>query len=388
MLTDMTGFTAATLRQTRGENARMLALHDALLLPLVKAFGGLRVKTIGDAYLVVFGAPTEALLCGAAIQDRLWDYNQRVPEAERMGVRVAVSFGEVRIVKAPGGMDVFGDAVNLAARVEGEALPGDVWFTEGVQCVADLESVPSEEIGRRQLKGLPGEVRLFRVARHAGEGSWPASPPYGNAALAMVRWLPPPEPDYLARLGDMARPAARWRARLLVRALALALLVAAAAAGALWYRVPRPERLIRQGRYEEARAAVQVLAVEKGSESPQVLFLRGRVEAASADAGKGGSLRTAFQLWSRGVALGSADALSALEREARAGECGRRQLATKALADARSRRASRALERIAAEDPAPAGPEDALRRLASLLRGERCGTGDVAREGLRALEPR
>src|SRR3990172_9207094 len=164
MLTDMKGFTAATIRQTRDENARMLALHDALLMPVVKAFGGLRVKTIGDAYLVVFGAPTEALLCGMAIQDRLWDYGQRVVEAERMEVRVVVSIGEVRIVKDGGGVDVFGEAVNLAARVEGEALPGDVWFTEAVYWAADRRRVPFEEIGYRELKGFPEKLRLFRVA--------------------------------------------------------------------------------------------------------------------------------------------------------------------------------------------------------------------------------
>src|SRR5512146_2730632 len=90
MLTDMKGFTAATSRQSRAENARMLAFQDALLLPVVRAFGGRRVKTIGDAYLVLFDAPTAALLCGMAIQDRLWDYDRRVPEEERIEVRVVL----------------------------------------------------------------------------------------------------------------------------------------------------------------------------------------------------------------------------------------------------------------------------------------------------------
>jgi len=393
MLTDMKGFTAATIRQTRDQNAHMLALHDALLFPLVRAFGGLRVKTIGDAYLVVFEAPTQALFCGMAIQDRLWDYNQRVAEDLRMDLRVAVSFGEVRIVKDRGGGDVFGEAVNLAARVEGEAPPGDIWFTEAVYWVADRSSVPMEEMGRRQLKGLPEAVRLFRVARDAAAcGTESSRPPYRNAGLALVRWLPPPEPRYLARLADVARPASRWRARLLVRAVGVALFaatfIAVAAAAGLWLRLSRPERLIHLGRHEEARAALEVLVAKKGSESPQVLFLRGLVEAASADAGPGGSVPTAFQLWSRGVALGSDDALAALAREARAGDCGRRSLATRALADARTRRAADALESIAAEEPPPAGREDALHGTAAAPPAERCGTGDIARQGLRAIERR
>jgi class 3 adenylate cyclase len=388
MLTDMKGFTAATIRQTRDENARMLALHDALLMPVVKAFGGLRVKTIGDAYLVLFGAPTEALLCGMAIQDRLWDYGQRVAEAERMEVRVAVSFGEIRIVKDGGGVDVFGEAVNLAARVEGEALPGDVWFTEAVYWVADRRRVPFESIGYRELKGLPEKVRLFRVARTVvGGGSEPLAAPYGNAGLALVKWLTPPDPEGMARTREVTRPASGWRARLLGRALLLALLLAGAASAGFWFHLPRAERLIRMGRYDEARAALHALALQQGADSPQVLFLRGRVELAGAGAARGESSRTAFQLWSRALAAGSEEALSALEREAGANDCGRRRLATRALADAHSKAALRALEHIAAEEPPPAEPETAPGGAMRLHGDEQCGTGDLARQGLRALLP-
>ena len=78
MITDIKGFTAKTSRQTREENALMLRRHDALLVPVLRAFGGRRIKTMGDAFLVVFSSPTNSLLCGMAIQDRLWDYNRRV----------------------------------------------------------------------------------------------------------------------------------------------------------------------------------------------------------------------------------------------------------------------------------------------------------------------
>ena len=90
MFTDIKGFTEKTSRQTRQENALMLARHDALLLPVVRGFGGRRVKTIGDAFLVVFESPTASVLCGMALQDRLWDYNRRVPAEDRIDVRVAI----------------------------------------------------------------------------------------------------------------------------------------------------------------------------------------------------------------------------------------------------------------------------------------------------------
>src|SRR5690349_19612214 len=113
MFTDIEGFTERTSRQTRGENERMLRRHDALLLPVIHALGGRRVKTIGDAYLVVFESAQAALRCGAAIQDRLFEYNRGASELDRIGLRIAINAGEVRLSSS----DVYGEAVNVAARV-------------------------------------------------------------------------------------------------------------------------------------------------------------------------------------------------------------------------------------------------------------------------------
>lgn len=232
MLTDMKGYTAATSRQTRQENARMLALHDALLLPVVQAFGGQLLKRIGDALLVLFDAPTEALLCAMAIQDRLWDHGRRVAEDQRIEVRVAVSLGEVRFSAEAGREDVFGEAVNLAARVEELAESGEIWFTEAVYWVADRGLVPHEELGWRELRGLPEKVRLFRVLRAPGaEG-----PPYGDAGLAYVAGLEAPAPERLAR--RIARRRRPWLRRTLLALGAVALLGAAGlAVRGLWPRL-------------------------------------------------------------------------------------------------------------------------------------------------------
>jgi adenylate cyclase len=382
MLTDMKGFTAATSRQSRAENARMLALQDALLLPVVQAFGGGRVKTIGDAYLVLFSSPTAGLLCGMALQDRLWDYNRRAPEAERIEVRVVLSLGEVRLVgpaKRP--TDVYGEAVNLASRVEAEAEAGEIWFTEAVRLVADSGEVPADEVGLRALKGFLDPVRLYRVAR---SGSGLDEPPYGGFALARVAGLPPPEPARLARH-------VRWREGLLFRLAGalhgstgpmLALLVLALLAGGGWvgwrWWHDRPERLIGEGRYQEALALIEARAAREGRDAPDVLFLRGRLEKARADAEAGGRVEVAFQLWARAVAEGSPAALAALTAESRSPACARRLLAARAMADTGSEVVRPALEQMAREEP-PAG-------LLGFVPGtERCGAGDVAREGLEAL---
>ncbi len=156
---DIAGFTERTSRQSRAESEAWLRRYEELLLPLVRAFGGRRVKTIGDAYLCAFASPTNALHFGMAAQDRLFEHNVKAPEAERIHIRVAVNTGEVRLQRG----DVFGEPVNIAARVEGVAPAGEIWFTEAVYLAMTKSEVPAEEVGLRALKGVPEPVRLYRV---------------------------------------------------------------------------------------------------------------------------------------------------------------------------------------------------------------------------------
>jgi class 3 adenylate cyclase len=389
MLTDMKGFTAATSRQSRAENALMLALLDELVLPVVRAFRGRRVKTIGDAYLVLFDSPTAALLCGTAVQDRLWDHARRVPPEERIEVKVVVSLGEVRLVG--GGAvprDVYGEAVNLAARVEAEAAAGEVWFTEAARLVADPGQIVSDDLGTRSLKGIAEEVRLFRV-RPAGDGG--AAPPYGNVALGRVVGVAEPDPRILARaMRRRSSPlfvVGRAGAELLAAVplgLAATLLVALLAAGGAWYFTSTSvERQIARGDLAGAEKAIEARAAERGEGDPKVLYLRGRLGAARAEAGRG-SLRDAFHWWTRAVVAGSGDALDALDDEGEAWECDRRRLAARALAETRSPEALAVLRRIDEREPAAS---DALGRVKHLLGADgQCGAGDVAREAIRIIE--
>jgi serine/threonine-protein kinase len=174
VFTDIVGYTARTGRQSREENARMLAEHDRLLLPLVRAFGGRRVKSIGDALLLTFRSPTDSVLCGMALQDCLAQRNAPLPEAERLVIRVAISLGEVRLERG----DVFGEPVNVAARVEHETPPGEIWLTEAVQLSMNRAEAPLLEVGTRELKGISQPVRIYCVQR-AETGL-----PFGGQALA------------------------------------------------------------------------------------------------------------------------------------------------------------------------------------------------------------
>jgi class 3 adenylate cyclase len=199
VFTDIKGFSERTGRQSHEENKRMLRLHDALLMPVFRAFDGRLVKTIGDAFLVVFPSPTRAVLCGVAIQDRLWDYNRRVPAPDQIHVRVAINLGEVREEKG----DVFGEPVNIAARVETIAEAGEVLFTEAIYLAMNKAEVPAEEAGTHQLKGISTPIRVWRVPR--GQYKLEAAPPegeqapYGGLGLSRAGRLPPSDPESLSK---------------------------------------------------------------------------------------------------------------------------------------------------------------------------------------------
>jgi len=391
MLTDMKGFTAATSRQSREENAHMLALQDELVLPVVRAFRGRRVKTMGDAYLVLFASPTAALLCGMAIQDRLWDHARRVPEEDRIEVRVALSLGEVRVIGSGAvPQDVFGEAVNLAARVEAEAEAGEIWFTEAVRLVADPTQVEAEDLGTRRLKGIDEEVRLFRVRRvPRSEGE--EGPPYGNAALRRVLGLGEPEPATLARairrraspLFVAARAAAELAAAIPLRPVFVLVAAALLALGGWWFVATAVERQIARGDLAGAEAAIEARAAERGPEDPRVLYLRGRLAAARTAAGQGNA-REAYRFWTRAVVAGSGAALGALEDEAQAWECERRRMAARALGETGSPDALPALRRLDEREPAP---KETLERVKHFFGADgACGAGDLAREGIRSIE--
>ncbi len=293
VFTDIKGFTERTSRQTYEENQRMLRIHDALLTPVFKAFGGRPIKTIGDAFLVVFESPTQAVLCGVAIQDRLWDYNRRVTAEEQIHVRVAANLGEVRLEKG----DVFGEPVNIAARVEALADAGEVLFTEAVYLAMNKAEVPAEEHGLHDLKGIPEKVRVYRVpsGQYRLSASEPppseavgVQPPFGGLALARCA-LPEPEPQALtadkgtielvsslgAAAADLAREAASNVTQNSRRFVLLGAAVAALVAIASIATVAGSngiEKALRKGDWKAASALI-----EKLPEGPERDFYEGRL---------------------------------------------------------------------------------------------------------------
>lgn len=264
LLTDMKGFTAKTSRKTRSDIVEMLENHSRIVLPILQSKGGNLIKTIGDAFLMVFESPTDAVLAGIAVQDALTQYNAEKAGDDRIEVRVAINLGEVTITDG----DIFGEPVNITARIEGVADAGEVFFTEAVYLAMNKKEVPSSEVGLLQLKGIPEKIRVYRVKREHPVGTGTPDAP----APASEPFVPTPAPA--------TPPAAVMfptRASLTRRGVGLALdaLFCAILVGILFdsgHRVELKKRIHLSGQSEKklAKAPDAGVAAQGEAGSPEV----------------------------------------------------------------------------------------------------------------------
>ncbi|MBI2448238.1 adenylate/guanylate cyclase domain-containing protein [Candidatus Microgenomates bacterium] len=165
MFTDMKGFTSRTSTHTREQIESLIDSQEKLIRPIFAQYKGKIVKTIGDAFMVVFESPTNAVLCGVKIQEELLQYNAKESDDEKMEIRIGINSGEVNIR----GDDYFGEAVNIASRIESIAETNEVYFSDSVYLSMNKNEVPSAEIGVRHLKGIPDNVKVYRVLRSHDE---------------------------------------------------------------------------------------------------------------------------------------------------------------------------------------------------------------------------
>lgn len=275
LLSDMKGFTARTSSQSREENARMLALHDALLLPVVRGFGGRKVKGIGDAMLAAFQSPTDAVLCALAMQDRLALWNTGAAPGDRIEVRIALSQGELRRQNG----DLHGEPMQLALEANALADAGEVVLTDAVYLSMAKSEAATEVIGERPLRG-GGRIRLRRALRGPGKLA-----PYGGRALARLGRLP--DPARAVRLRLVADRALLFAQKRAVWAAAGLVLVAAAAGEHVSPRDPiqRAAELVAVRQPLAALAELDQLADTPRANSAPVQVVRGKAEHALGQAG-------------------------------------------------------------------------------------------------------
>lgn len=166
MFTDISGFTKHTETISRDALMSRLDTHNELLMPIIAHFEGKIVKTIGDAFLITFESPTNAVQCGLFMQHTLRKYNVEKPEPEQIHIKVSINSGEVTVTEN----DVFGDPVNVAAKIEKATNPDEIYFTEAVFLAMVKAEVPTSFVKSFRPKGAEStEIKLYRVAMDEGD---------------------------------------------------------------------------------------------------------------------------------------------------------------------------------------------------------------------------
>ncbi|MCF8068231.1 MAG: hypothetical protein K9L30_06575 [Desulfobacterales bacterium] len=161
LFTDIVGYTEKTSNISRKAHERLMASHDRILLPVLKKFRGRLIQRIGDAFLMVFKSPTDAMLCGMAMQDAVFEFNQNVEKDVEIHIRVAASLGEVRVAQK----DIFGEQVNITARIEGITPPDEIYFSDAIYMAMNKAEVPTEEVGWMNFKGIADKCRVWKIPR-------------------------------------------------------------------------------------------------------------------------------------------------------------------------------------------------------------------------------
>ena len=158
---DVVGWSRLMGDDEAGTLAALKAHRQELIDPKLGEFGGRIVKTTGDGMLVEFASAVDAVNCTTEIQAAIAERNEGVAESKRMQFRIGINLGEI-IIDTDG--DIFGDGVNIAARLEELAEPGTVNISEDVyrQLHGRLDAT-LQDLGTQELKNIKNPVRVYRV---------------------------------------------------------------------------------------------------------------------------------------------------------------------------------------------------------------------------------
>ncbi len=158
--TDVVGYSRLIETDEAGTLARLADLRRSVIDPAVAAHHGRIVKEIGDGLLIEFVSVVEAVRCGVEIQDGAARSNSDAGPERQIQLRIGVNVGDVVVE----GGDIFGDGVNIAARLEALAEPGSIYLSQAArdQLEGKLALSP-EDLGEQQLKNIARPVRVFRL---------------------------------------------------------------------------------------------------------------------------------------------------------------------------------------------------------------------------------
>ena len=216
LLADVVGYSRLMSVDEEGTHLRLTDYVKILIEPAVAEHRGRLVRSMGDGMLVEFDSALDAVRCGVDIQRALTE-QESLETNQRIQLRIGINTGDVIVDER----DIYGNSINIAARLEGLAEPGQIYVTRSVR--DQLRGYPTlafEDRGERRVKNIERPIRVFRVDYDQQPR---ASPP---SALAVARRL----------YRTACRPSRRWA--LLTAALIAVSGILAMAAPPIWRASP------------------------------------------------------------------------------------------------------------------------------------------------------
>jgi TolB-like protein/class 3 adenylate cyclase/tetratricopeptide (TPR) repeat protein len=169
---DVAGYSRLMGADEEGTLARLKAHRKTLSDPKIVEHRGRIVKTTGDGILIEFGSAVDAARCALEIQRGMAGQNTAVPQQVRIEFRIGIHVGDIIIDDN----DIFGDGVNIAARLEGIAEPGGVCISDDAhRQIRGKVDMPFEDMGLQALKNIAEPMRVWKMK--IGAEAVSASPP-------------------------------------------------------------------------------------------------------------------------------------------------------------------------------------------------------------------
>ena len=171
LVADVVGYSRLLRADEAGTLAALQTTRKEILEPLIDKHRGRLVKLMGDGALVEFGSAVSAVQCAVELQEATEAANEGLPEDRRLMLRIGLDLGDVVVVDG----DLYGDGVNVAARLEALADPGTIILSQAVlDQVRSKIACEFEDLGEQRLKNVPEPIRVHRAfTRHARAAAHP-----------------------------------------------------------------------------------------------------------------------------------------------------------------------------------------------------------------------
>src|SRR5439155_3794424 len=161
---DVAGYSRLMGNDEEGTLARLKAVRKALVDPAIASHRGRIVKTTGDGMLIEFASAVDAVRSAVAVQRRMAQQNATVPLDQRIEFRIGIHVGDIIFDDN----DIFGDGVNIAARLEGISEPGGVCISDDAyRQVRGKVEIAYDDIGPQALKNITEPMRAWRCQINA-----------------------------------------------------------------------------------------------------------------------------------------------------------------------------------------------------------------------------